>query len=168
MPDRPRRLPGFDYIGPRQYFLTFCTHGRASHFRAAATVALTHAQFVRAAADHEVEITAYCFMPDHVHLFVTGRTATADVRRFAAVAKQRAAFAFSRAIGGTLWQEGYFDRVVRSAEEAAEKLRYMLANPVRAGLVDRIDEYPHVGSEIWSVAQIAEFVQDGLARRRRP
>jgi len=114
-----------------------------------------------------MEITAYCFMPDHVHLFVMGRTETADLRRFAVLAKQRSAFTFSRTTGQALWQEGYFDRVVRSAEEASEKLRYMLANPIRSGLVDRIDDYPFIGSEVWTIAQIAEFVQDGVSRSRR-
>ncbi len=32
--------------------------------------------------------------------------------------------------------------------------RYILENPVRAGLARTVDEYPHVGSEVWSIAEM--------------
>ena len=42
---------------------------------------------------------------------------------------------------GTFWQIGYYDHAVRS-DEALEKLgRYIVANPLRANLVDSVGDY---------------------------
>jgi putative transposase len=42
---------------------------------------------------------------------------------------------------GPVWQEEFFDHVLRSNDSLAEKVDYVCLNPVRAGLVDSEDEY---------------------------
>ena len=42
------------------------------------------------------------------------------------------------------WQEGFFDHRIRSNESAEEKRRYILMNPVRAGLVTKPEDWPYV------------------------
>jgi hypothetical protein len=42
-----------------------------------------------------------------------------------------------------LWQPGFFDHVLRSDESYAEKWQDVLENPVRAGLVREMEEWPH-------------------------
>jgi REP element-mobilizing transposase RayT len=46
------------------------------------------AQFLRAAGDRRVELTAYCFMPDHVHLLIHGQTDDSDCKSFIKLVKQ--------------------------------------------------------------------------------
>jgi len=57
--------------------------------------------------------------------------------------------AISVALGATkkrpLWQPGFFDHVLRSDESYSQKWEYVRENPVRAGLVGRIDEWPYQG-----------------------
>jgi len=57
--------------------------------------------------------------------------------------------AISVALGATkkrpLWQPGFFDHVLRSDESYSQKWEYVRENPVRAGLVRRIDEWPYQG-----------------------
>ena len=43
----------------------------------------------------------------------------------------------------TLWQKSYFDRAIRDGEDIREVARYIVANPLRAGIVENIGEYPH-------------------------
>jgi hypothetical protein len=43
---------------------------------------------------------------------------------------------------GPVWQDESFDHVLRSNESFAEKLEYIRQNPVRAGLVKRVEDYP--------------------------
>ena len=43
---------------------------------------------------------------------------------------------------GAVWQEESFDHVLRSNESLAEKVEYVCRNPVRAGLVASVGEYP--------------------------
>ncbi len=61
--------------------------------------------------------------------------------------KQSTAFYWRRSSGGQLWQRGYYDRVLRPDEDTAVVSRYVLANPVRAGLVADPTAYPFQGSD---------------------
>jgi putative transposase len=44
-----------------------------------------------------------------------------------------------------VWQRGFFDHVMRSAESYSQKWDYVRENPVRAGLVRDADEWPYSG-----------------------
>ncbi len=48
-----------------------------------------------------------------------------------------------------LWQEGYYERVLRSDEATETVVRYVLDNPVRAGLVQRAEDYSFSGAMSW-------------------
>jgi hypothetical protein len=41
------------------------------------------------------------------------------------------------------WQEGCFDRLLRSDESLSEKWEYLRQNPVRAGLVNDPEDWPY-------------------------
>jgi hypothetical protein len=41
-----------------------------------------------------------------------------------------------------LWQKGYHDRALRRDEDLQQAARYIVANPLRAGLVKRLGDYP--------------------------
>ena len=43
---------------------------------------------------------------------------------------------------GLLWQPRFFDRAVRTVKEYYEKVEYIHLNPVRAGLVERAEDWP--------------------------
>ena len=43
---------------------------------------------------------------------------------------------------GPLWQTGYHDRAIRDGEDLKPFARYIIANPQRAGLVEKIGDYP--------------------------
>ena len=92
-------------------------------------------------------------MPDHVHLVVAGQTDTSDLRRFVKVAKQRVAYvARTQFAVSDIWQEGYYERVVRSYEQIDKVIRYVLENPVKAKLVERAEDYPFSGALYWPEA----------------
>ena len=42
------------------------------------------------------------------------------------------------------WQAGFFDHRLRSDESLDEKANYIRMNPVRAGLVSRPEDWPHL------------------------
>ncbi len=44
---------------------------------------------------------------------------------------------------GVLWQKGLFDRALRREEDLKAMARYIVANPLRAGLVEHIGQYPY-------------------------
>jgi putative transposase len=96
VPEYPRHLSTFDYVGAYAYFLTFCTFQRNRVFLTAESVAIVHEQILLTCALQEFQIDAYCFMPDHLHLVVTGKRYDSDLKKFIARAKQSAGFYFKR------------------------------------------------------------------------
>ena len=143
------RLPGFDYLGCHRYFLTYGTFARSHHFVRREIVGLVSAQFLRASTEQRFEILTYCFMPDHVHLLVEAMDDGADGKAFIARSKQYSGFHFKARTGDRLWQRDSFERVLRDTESSLAVSRYILANPVRAGLVVRPFDYPFSGSFAW-------------------
>jgi putative transposase len=147
------------YVGKYHYSLMFCTHDRRSVFVDAKRVELVLAQFLRAAGERQFVITAYCFMPDHVHLIVSGLTDDSDAKSFIACAKQYSAFYYKREHGVRVWQRYGFEHFIRDEMELALTIGYVIANPVRAGLVAHPSDYPYLGSSRWSIEQLLEICE---------
>jgi len=151
---RPHRLDGFDYLGPRQYFLTFCTRNRATVFIDTSVADLVLTQFLRAANRHQFAFLAYCLMPDHVHALIEGLSDDSNLRVFAKSAKETSGRAYFRRFGCPLWQEGYYEHVLRAEEDARAIAPYVLENPIRAGLVASAADYPYIGSDRWTIRDL--------------
>ena len=49
----------------------------------------------------------------------------------------------ARGRGGAVWMEGFHDRALRDARQLLPAARYIVANPLRAGLVRRVGAYPY-------------------------
>ena len=49
---------------------------------------------------------------------------------------------------GALWQKAYYDHALRKEEDIRAVARYIVANPLRAGLVDKLGNYP-LWDAIW-------------------
>ena len=86
-------------------------------------------------------------MPDHVHALVEGLGDDSEFLGMMRLWKQGTAFDARRRYGETLWQRGCYERVLRSDEDTYEIARYVITNPVRAGLVTSLLDYPFVGSD---------------------
>ena len=154
---RPRLNPAL-YVGLQRCFLTFCTAGRRRHFAASDIVDLVIDQLLRTADEFDVEVTVYCFMPDHAHLLVETRSEGADILQFVHRAKQRSGFEFAKEYGTRLWQPSFYDRVLRDDEASLSVARYIIENPERAGLVHSPHDYPFLGSTMYTIGQILEAV----------
>jgi len=127
------------------YFVTSCTHQR----RRLLDQDFVHEAFVsfcQQAADRGVLVGRYVLMPDHIHLFVVfaphaprPSTWVQSLKVFLAKTLRQ------HGHGGTHWQKGFFDHVLRSSESYAEKWQYVKENPVRAGLVNQANDWPYQG-----------------------
>jgi len=97
---------------------------------------------------HAVVCSAYCLMPNHVHLLLTptpedAREAAAALARAIGEAHRRfTAFVNARArTTGHLFQ-GRFGSVAMDEPHWLAAIRYLAFNPVRAGLADRPQDWP--------------------------
>ena len=89
----------------------------------------------------------YTIMPDHVHLFSRPGRDADKMAVWIKAWKSVSSRIINRDLGqsGSVWQEDYFDRYLRSGESYSEKWEYVRANPVRAGLVNSPDDWPFQG-----------------------
>jgi REP element-mobilizing transposase RayT len=101
------------------------------------------------------DLNGLVVVPDHVHLAIVptcrlqGSVPLAEIMQ---AIKGASAHRINRPLNrrGKVWQEESLDRALRKEEQITEKLYYMLENPVRAGLVRSLLDYPW----IWRRASI--------------
>jgi putative transposase len=163
MPHYPPHLASFDYKGFHRYFLTFCTHERAHYFSNAAAVDIVLAQILRTSTSQGFAISAYCFMPDHLHMLVEGTHVDADLKGFVIRVKQLSGYHFKRETRQPLWQRYGYERVLRDDESTLSVVRYIVENPLRAALTNDPASYPFWGSSVYSREQLMEHVQQSEA-----
>ena len=87
-------------------------------------------------------------MPDHFHL--VGRLSKFPLADLMHTLKGYSGNKIAQTgVNAPIWQAGYHDSVLKSDEDLNQRVRYVLQNPVRAGLVARTDEYPHIIYPSW-------------------
>ena len=135
-------------IAGQTYLITFTTYSRRplfAHFAVAVTAC-------RATEDPRVwrssNRLAWVLMPDHWH----GLIRIGEDDSLSAVVQRLKANSASRVREehphiGPVWARGFHDRALRADEGFRDVARYVVRNPVAAGLVRRVGEYP-----FWNVA----------------
>jgi REP element-mobilizing transposase RayT len=125
------------------YLVTTVVEGRRPVFRD-----LYNGRILVRALRHQqekgnVSSLAYVIMPDHLHwLFQLGdRKSLAQV---VGIVKGFSARELNARLGGEgrLWQKGFHDHALRREEDLRAAARYVVANPLRAGLVRSVADYP--------------------------
>lgn len=132
------------------FSVTLATDGRARVFTEPRAVQTCVAALKQAATKYEAGVYAYCFMPDHLHL-LAATPSDVNFVSFIQHFKQLSAFRLSHSSpsGRRLWQTRFYDHALRLDEDIITVARYILGNPVRAGIVADAAEYPYSGSLVW-------------------
>lgn len=93
--------------------------------------------------DREYKLICYCIMPNHIHLvseLINKNRMVGDIvgsiKKF--IAREANKFLNRK---GKFWQTESFDRLVRDDIELYFTIKYVLMNPVNAGLVDEWNEW---------------------------
>jgi len=139
------RLPAYEYIGKKCFFITMCCHKRAPLFTDKSWGWLLEVLRTESTLFGFV-IDAYCAMPDHLHFLALGITPTSNLLKFVQSFKQKTTYRHSRMAGAILWQNNFYDHILRSNEEPERVAAYIWLNPVRKGFCKEFQEYPFSGS----------------------
>jgi REP element-mobilizing transposase RayT len=130
-------------IAGQIYLVTFTTWRRQPHFADAATAMGA----ARAIADPRLwggsALLAWVLMPDHWHGLVAlgGNIGLAATIRALKTNTARQVRLDDPGLP-QVWARGYHDHALRAEEDMVETARYVVLNPVRAGLVRRVGDYP--------------------------
>jgi putative transposase len=124
-------------------FLTVCTKNRRSILaNEAAHFALKSAWQIQPTWS----VGRYVVMPDHIHLFCSPRTLPAEpLSPWVKFWKSKACQLWPFAKGGGIWQRDFWDTQLRRGENYDQKWHYVLQNPVRAGLIKDVENWPYQG-----------------------
>jgi REP element-mobilizing transposase RayT len=127
------------------YHITTVTLGRYPFFTDLYRGRLLVRQLMQLQAEGIAHTLCFVVMPDHLHwLMVLHKGGLSDaVRTLKARTAQRSA--------ARLWQPNFHDHALRNEEDLRVTARYIVANPIRAGLVSRIGDYP-----LWDAAWLRE------------
>lgn len=126
----------------RAYLLTVVTNGRCPIFADFQVGRVLVAAMRQADVAGRVESLAWVIMPDHLHwLFCLKEGSLGALMRDV---KSQTGRQINQVTGSNqpLWQAGYHDRAIRRDEDLLAVARYVVANPLRAGLVKRVADYP--------------------------
>ena len=126
----------------RIYFLTTNTLDREPVFEDFALGRLIVNQFRNAQYQGWANSLAWVVMPDHFHWLIELQQGSLSGLMQKTKSLSTRAVNMSNGRKGSLWQQGYHDRALRRDEDLVKLARYIVANPLRAGLVGLLGDYP--------------------------
>lgn len=117
------------------YHITTVTQNRQPFFADLCTGRQVVQELMRLQQQGYAHTLCYVLMPDHLHWLM--RLEKSSLSAAVRLLKGRSA----RAIGQPIWQANFHDHALRSEENLRETARYIVANPLRAGLVTHLNDY---------------------------
>jgi REP element-mobilizing transposase RayT len=121
------------------FFITICSNPRGTD--QLCPPERSHALLQSATSYHHWQqwiLYQFLLMPDHLHAIV-GFPATSNPATTIGNWKRLTA-----RLAGVDWQPNFFDHRIRGGGSLDQKAEYIRQNPVRAGLVNRADQWSHV------------------------
>jgi len=132
----------------RIYLLTTNTAGRQPVFSDFALGRLVASQFSVAEEMGIASTLAWVVMPDHFHWLIELKRGSLGELMQRTKSLSTKAVNLSTGRQTILWQSGFHDRALRREEDLVKLARYIVANPLRAGLVKTLGDYP-LWDAIW-------------------
>ena len=125
------------------YFITACSVDRQPILDCE-SVHDAYRTFCLNSPQHGAWIGRYVLMPDHLHLFLS--VVEISLSNWVKSLKNTLSKTL-RSLGcdAPHWQKGFFDHLLHSGESYSQKWDYVRENPVRAGLVERAEDWPFAG-----------------------
>lgn len=138
-------LDKFFYQGPLQAFVTICFYRKFDVI----TAGLAN-QIVTLLNDMEKRyqfiFLVYCLMPDHLHILIQIKEESQNLIDLIHLIKQNISFQLKGQYPNRqLWQDRFYEHIVRSHNELIKIAHYILENPVRKRRVVDFREWPYSG-----------------------
>lgn len=149
------------------YYLTSVTNNRLPVFRTDKLKEITANALNEARKSAEILIFAFVIMPDHYHLITDGNRKPSEVLRFANGITARRVIDYlkennftssleklqretkKREYKYSLWEHHPNAFLLTSEATFMQKVNYIHQNPVRAGLIEKAEDYLFSSARIW-------------------
>lgn len=130
-------------LAGHMYLITTVTRGREPLFSDFAAGCAAARCFDDTHVLRDTRMLAWVLMPDHAHWLIQLGEAD-NLNALASRLKSASARGANRRLlrNGPLWARAFHDHALRADEDLLRSARYVIANPIRAGLVERVGDYP--------------------------
>ena len=154
---KPNRLKDFDYTQNGAYFITICTKDRKQTLsRIAAGTSIAHPPKVQLTRLGElveeaireiprryegISVDRFVIMPNHIHLILRIEKESGRPMVVPTVSRviQQMKGAVTKRASGPVWQNKYYDHIIRDDYDYAVRYQYIESNPAR--WLEGKDEY---------------------------
>jgi len=133
----------------REYLVTTVTHERVPWFQDFYSARLLVMEMQRLEKEGVAAWLAWVIMPDHFHALLSLGSAVSlgeVMNKLKGRSARNICVRLGRAV--SFWQRSFHDHALRREEDRLEIARYVVANPLRVGIVERLGDYPHWDS-VW-------------------
>ena len=140
------RLSPSNYVGTGWFFVTMCCLKRRPVFTNPAVCRWFLDLLRNEVHSHRFALHAYCLMPDHIHLLTEGKQSDSNLLQLVRDIKYKSTIHFQRKTGQHLWQDKFYDHILRRNESPDSVAWYIWMNPVRKNLCIPPQEFEFAGS----------------------
>ena len=148
------RLKDFSYEGFYRYFVTLVSDRKIPLFKNIRITRKILSILKNISKRYGFLIWVYCFMPEHLHLLIEGEKENSNMKKFISMFKQKTSYTYKKSTNRKLWQENYYEHILRKDEDTKDIARYILENPVRRRLVKKFTDYKFLGSFIFDIKEL--------------
>jgi len=125
------------------YFVTTVTQNRIPYFQNFYCARLLVTEMRRLHEENQLASLAWVIMPDHLH-WLFQLQENQSLSQIVRLLKGRSAHRVNHYLQrqGSIWDRAFHDHALRKDEDIKNIARYIVANPLRAKLVEKLDDYP--------------------------
>ena len=135
------------------HFLTFSCYRRQALLTREGAYGVFDSELETVRARYGVVVAGYVLMPEHVPLLV-GEPRRSSLSVALQVLKQQTSRKLKERGEVQFWQRRYYDFNVHNEEKRVEKLKYMHRNPVKRGLVEKLEQWPWSSFRHYATGQL--------------
>jgi putative transposase len=128
------------YLEGGTYFFTLVTARRAPVFAEPETRLILRTAIQKVRRQHPFEIVGMVILPDHLHALWRLPDGDCDFSIRWRLIKTHVTRYAGR--GGSFWQKRYWEHAVRDERDLVRHLDYLHWNPLKHGLVTRVQDWP--------------------------
>ena len=143
--EKHHRLPPECYRGAVKAAFTINTEDKQPLLLGDTVCEITRTALAESFQLHHGHAAVFVFMPEHLHLIVSGQGPESDLLALMKDFKQKTTFRARNAGLVFGWQKDFYDHLIRAREDYGAQVHYLLRNPVRRGLVAHWEHWPHRG-----------------------
>lgn len=140
------RLRDYDYSQQGMYFVTICCRDRIPVFADDSIAKAGWEYLEQFFSSNNGYIAGVVILHDHIHIIIEIREKSErnlgkiimDLKLGLWRTMRRAGLKDKK-----IWQKNYYEHVIRNNDDLVEKLNYMRNNPIKAGYVERFEEWSY-------------------------